>query len=336
MITMSQERPIVLISNADLHYKKLEPIADLIINPDPAGATREWVMENIEKATVFFFSCSLQNRRRVVGSRSATSICNCKNYLSAKKLKYLVTISVGTENIDVEECRKRGIRVGFAGHDILTEATAEHCVALTLAIARRIPEAANSIKAGGWKNWSLSYMNGKGLKNSIIGFYGMGRIGESVAEKLLPFRPRKIIYHNRNKKTNVPNYEYVSFEELVTQSDFLLITTSANADNVDKFDRKVFEQMKTDSILVNISRGKVVHTNDLMDALLVGQIGSAALDVTEPEPLPEDHPLFGCVNCLITPHIASGNVQTRQKQHEMGEENVYQALLGNKMPSRLV
>ncbi|KAI6208683.1 Glyoxylate reductase/hydroxypyruvate reductase [Aphelenchoides besseyi] len=322
MITMSQERPIVLISNADLHYKKLEPIADLIINPDPAGATREWVMENIEKATVFFFRAHYKIDAELLDR--------------AKKLKYLVTISVGTENIDVEECRKRGIRVGFAGHDILTEATAEHCVALTLAIARRIPEAANSIKAGGWKNWSLSYMNGKGLKNSIIGFYGMGRIGESVAEKLLPFRPRKIIYHNRNKKTNVPNYEYVSFEELVTQSDFLLITTSANADNVDKFDRKVFEQMKTDSILVNISRGKVVHTNDLMDALLVGQIGSAALDVTEPEPLPEDHPLFGCVNCLITPHIASGNVQTRQKQHEMGEENVYQALLGNKMPSRLV
>ncbi|KAI6227410.1 Glyoxylate reductase/hydroxypyruvate reductase [Aphelenchoides fujianensis] len=290
------KRPIVLVANGDLKTDKLKAVADLIVNIEPGGASREWVLEHIGEATALLIR--------------GHYMIDAEFLDRAKNLKYLVTISVGHENIDLEECKKRGLRVGYAG-GILTEGTAEMCVALTLAIARRIPEAAESAR--------------KRSPTRRSAFFGMGRIGESVAEKLLPFHPRRILYHNRRKKTNV-DYEYVSFEELLKQSDFLLITTSAGPETEGVFNRETFKLMKTDSILVNISRGKIIRTDDLVDALLVGTIGAAALDVTDPEPLPDGHPLYSMANCIVTPHIGSGNTKTRQMQLEMGEENVLQAL----------
>jgi len=253
----------------------------------------------------------------------------------AKNLKYLVTLAVGHDNIDLEECKRRNIKVGYAG-PILTEGTAEMCMALLLSITRRVPEAVRSARSGGWEHWSLTYLNGKALEGSTVGFYGMGRIGESVAEKVAAFHPHKIIYHNRKPKENTPQYEYVSFDELIAQSDFVIITTSAGPDTEGVFNEETFKRMKNDSILVNISRGKIIKTDELLEALQSGQIGAAALDVTEPEPLPTSHPLYKLDNCIITPHIGSGNVRTRRMQHEMGEANVLAALTGKPMPSQLV
>ncbi|KAI6174917.1 Glyoxylate reductase/hydroxypyruvate reductase [Aphelenchoides bicaudatus] len=321
MLITPSVRPIVLIANKDLQYDRLKDIADLIINEDASGATREWVMENIGEATAFFFRGHYNIDAEVLDK--------------AKNLKYLVTIAVGHDNIDLEECKKRNIKVGYAG-PILTEGTAEMCMALLLSIARRVPEAVQSARNGGWNHWSLTYLNGKALEGSTVGFYGLGRIGESTAEKVRGFHPQKIIYHNRKPKENKPQYEYVSFDELLKQSDFLIITASAGAETAGIFNKKAFGQMKNDSVIVNISRGKVIKTDDLLEALKTGQIGAAALDVTEPEPLPTSHELYKLDNCIITPHIGSGNVRTRKMQHQMGEDNVFEALNGRPMPSPLV
>uniref|UniRef100_A0A915EB71 D-isomer specific 2-hydroxyacid dehydrogenase NAD-binding domain-containing protein n=1 Tax=Ditylenchus dipsaci TaxID=166011 RepID=A0A915EB71_9BILA len=164
----------------------------------------------------------------------------------------------------------------------------------------------------------------------------MGRIGMSVAEKLWAFHPSKVIYHNRRPKTDVPNYAYVSFEELIVQSDFLIITASAGAETYGLFNQEAFAKMKNDAILVNVSRGKVVDTADLVNALKNGQLGAAGLDVTDPEPLPLDHPLFQLTNCVVAPHIGSANYTARNRMLQLGEENVVAAVLDQEMPSPLI
>uniref|UniRef100_A0A915EDC0 D-isomer specific 2-hydroxyacid dehydrogenase catalytic domain-containing protein n=1 Tax=Ditylenchus dipsaci TaxID=166011 RepID=A0A915EDC0_9BILA len=170
----------------------------------------------------------------------------------AKNLKVVATMSVGYDHVDVAECKKRGIVVGNTP-GVLTEATAELGMALLLATSRRIRRLQDRAESG--------------------------RETGSI-------QTRKIIYHNRSPvKEGAEQFTYVSFKELLKESDFLIIT------------------MKNDSILVNISRGSLVNLDDLQHALQTKQIGAAGLDVTEPEPLPSNHPLFSMDKCVILPTL---------------------------------
>ena len=251
----------------------------------------------------------------------------------AKKLKMIGTMSVGYEHIDVQECRQRGIPVGYTP-GVLTEATAELGMALLLTTSRRLLEANHSAKSGGWKTWSPYYMCGKALADSLVGIYGLGKIGLSIAEKLGPFKPRSIIYHNRKPIDECP-YEYVSFEDLLSKSDFLFVCASPSGDNTRIFNKNAFAQMKEDSILINISRGILVDLNDLRVALETGTIGAAGLDVTDPEPLPTEHPLFQMPNCVILPHIGSATYATRNLMSATTEENICRFLTGKQMVAEL-
>lgn len=251
----------------------------------------------------------------------------------AKELKVVCTMSVGYEHIDVEECRKRGIRIGYTP-GVLTEATAELGMALLLATARRLPEAIQSAKSGGWKTWSPYYMCGKTLVNSVIGIYGLGKIGLSIANKLVAFKPQRIIYHNRKPVKDCPFF-YVPFDELLEKSDFLVISASPSNDNIRIFNKDTFDKMKKDSILINISRGILVNMDDLKGALESGLIGAAGLDVTDPEPLPTHHPLFRMDNCVILPHIGSATYITRNLMASTTEQNIYNFLTGKPMVAEL-
>jgi glyoxylate/hydroxypyruvate reductase len=224
--------------------------------------------------------------------------------------------------------------MGFAG-GVLSEATAETTIALLLATSRRIPEAISSAKHGDWTTWTPFYMCGKAIANSTVGIFGMGRIGESVAEKIAAFKPKRILYHNRKLKVGCDQYVYVSFDELIQESDFLIVTVAAQPDLFGTFNAETFEKMKNDAIFINISRGKLVKTADLVEALKNGKIAAAGLDVVDPEPLPTDHPLFSMDNCVVLPHIGSANYSTRRAMLQLGEENVCNALLGKEMPSPL-
>ncbi|KAF7623479.1 hypothetical protein Mgra_00010226 [Meloidogyne graminicola] len=230
------------------------------------------------------------------------------------------TMSVGYEHINLEECKRRGIRIGYTP-DVLTETVAELGMALLLTTARRLPEAINSVKNGGWRTWSPYYMCGKSIENSVVGIYGMGKIGSSIANKLLPFMPEKIIYNNRKKREDSP-HTFVSFNDLLAQSDFLIITATPSPENTRIFNKNTFKLMKKDSILINISRGILVNHNDLADALTIGLIGSAGLDVTDPEPFPLEHPLQNMDNCVILPHIGSATYCTRNLMAATTEENI--------------
>lgn len=243
------------------------------------------------------------------------------------ELKIIGTCSVGYDHINLEECRKRNIQVGYTP-GVLTDASAELAVGLLLNASRRISEAIASAKNGEWADWKIMWMCGRGLAGSNIGIFGLGRIGLAVANRLKNFGINKIIYHNRkpNEEASKHGFEYVDLDTLLAESDFLVVTCSATKDTDKFFDIEKFKKMKPSAIFVNVSRGSVVNQQDLCTALKNGLIGAAGLDVTSPEPLPVDHELFRLNNCFITPHICSAEVNTRVKMSVITATNIVNAL----------
>lgn len=241
------------------------------------------------------------------------------------QLKVVATISVGYEHIDIEECQRRNIRVGYTP-DVLTDATAELTVALLLATNRRLFEAGKQVYNGGWKSWAPSWMCGNGIKGSTVGIYGFGRIGKEVASRLKPFKPARLIYNSRTEKDNNIGAEFVGFDELVESSDILVVCCALTAETKELFGKSVFEQMKPNSIFINTSRGGVVNQKDLYEALKNKTIQSAGLDVTTPEPLPLDDPLLSLDNIVILPHIGSADINTRTEMSRITACNILAAL----------
>ncbi|XP_077331490.1 glyoxylate reductase/hydroxypyruvate reductase isoform X2 [Lithobates pipiens] len=217
-------------------------------------------------------------------------------------LKVISTLSVGFDHLTINEIKKRGIRVGYTP-DVLTEATAELSVALLLATCRRLPEAIQEVKSGGWKSWSPTWMCGYGLSNSTVGIIGLGRI--------------------------------VSCEKLTVDSDFVIVSCSLTPETEGLCNKDFFQRMKKSSVFINISRGSAVNQEDLYQALVSGQIAAAGLDVTTPEPLPTTHPLLSLKNCVILPHIGSATYSTRNTMSVLAVNNLLRGLAGQEMPSEL-
>ncbi|XP_053693755.1 glyoxylate reductase/hydroxypyruvate reductase isoform X2 [Sabethes cyaneus] len=252
-------------------------------------------------------------------------------------LKIVSTISVGFDHIDVKQCRERGIRIGYTP-DVLTDATAELTVALLLATTRRLFEANKEVHNGGWKSWSPTWMCGSSIKNSVVGIFGFGRIGQEVAKRLIPFKPLQIQFTSRTDKCITADelgVSQVSFDELIETSDFIIICCSYNTQTANLFNDSVFSRMKPSTILVNTSRGGIVEQHDLIHALKAGKIRAAGLDVTTPEPLPLDSPLLQMNNVVVLPHIASADVETRTEMSRITACNILAGLKGVKMISEV-
>uniref|UniRef100_A0A336LW09 Glyoxylate reductase/hydroxypyruvate reductase n=1 Tax=Culicoides sonorensis TaxID=179676 RepID=A0A336LW09_CULSO len=252
-------------------------------------------------------------------------------------LKVIGTISVGYDHIDVEECRKRGVRIGYTP-DVLTDATAELTLALLLATSRRLFEANREVYNGGWKAWSPSWMCGMGLKNSTVGIVGFGRIGYEVAKRLIPFKPKKILYFNRSDKPQFASEigaERVGSNDLLANSDFVICTIALTPDTHHLFDSVSFSKMKPNSIFINTSRGGVVDQEALYEALVNRQIYAAGLDVTTPEPLPLNSKLLTLPNCIILPHIGSAEYDTRKEMSRITACNILAGIKGIRMADEL-
>ncbi|GAB6028158.1 hypothetical protein CHUAL_002368 [Chamberlinius hualienensis] len=255
---------------------------------------------------------------------------------AGSQLRVIGTISVGVDHINVPECKKRGVRIGNTP-GVLTDATAELGVALLLATTRRLMEGHNDVKNGEWKTWHPFLKLGKSLLNSTVGIVGFGRIGQAVAKRLRPFGVQKILYcgHNKKPEDEVLGAEYVSFEDLLKQSDFVIGCCSLNDTTRNLFNAKAFALMKPTATFVNISRGLIVDQDALYSALTTGQIHAAGLDVTTPEPFPPSHPLVNLPNCVIIPHIGSADEGTRYRMAEMTVKNILAALSGKEMPAEI-
>lgn len=255
--------------------------------------------------------------------------------IAGKSLKSVSTMSVGLEHIDLKECKARGISVGYTP-GVLTDATAETTVSLLLATSRRLKEAFSAVVDGGWGTWENGlYLCGKTLLESTVGIVGLGRIGLAVAKRLQPFGVQKFLYSGNTKKewASEVNAEFVSFDRLLEESDFVVACCSMNKDNMGLFNKSAFSKMKNSAIFINTSRGALVNQEDLYDALKSGTILAAGLDVTSPEPLPREHPLHTLNNCVIIPHIGSATVYARNAMAELAAKNLIAGLKGEKLLS---
>ncbi|GJQ80973.1 hypothetical protein Trydic_g4789 [Trypoxylus dichotomus] len=256
----------------------------------------------------------------------------------AKKLKIVASMSVGIDHIAVEELKKRNIKVGYTP-EILTDATAELTVALLLATSRRLLEANHEAKTGGWSAWSPFWMCGSGLNGSTVGLVGFGRIGQEVAMRLKPFKVKRIIFQNRSARdleAREIGAERVSFDELLHQSDFIIVTVALTPQTANMFNEDAFKKMKPTAIFINTSRGGIVDQDALIKALQNNTIAAAGLDVMTPEPLPVDNPLFKFKNCVILPHIGSASLQTRKEMAMLTARNIIAGLKNEKMPAEFV
>src|SRR4051794_26553920 len=232
-------------------------------------------------------------------------------------LKAIANYAVGTDNIDVEAATQRGIPVGHTP-DVLTETTAELAFALMFAVARRIVEADAYVRAGRWGPWRPGLLLGHDLHGSTLGIVGFGRIGRAVAR--------------RAEGSGMTVIHGIPLEELFDRSDFVSLHAPLTPETRGLIGAGELERMKPSAILVNTARGPLVDTNALLDALRNGVIAGAGLDVTDPEPLPADHPLLTAPNLVVTPHIGSATHRTREAMADMAVDNLLAALAGERMP----
>lgn len=259
----------------------------------------------------------------------------------APKLKVISTMSVGFDHIDVEECKKRSIVVGHTP-GVLTDTTADLVVSLLMSTARKIPEASETVYNGKWANeWDPFWLCGKDVHHSTIGIIGMGRIGQAVARRLKGFNC-KIIYHGPREKhldENLKDSVFVpKLDDLLAQSDFVIPLCLLNNETRGMFNKNSFAKFKKGAYFINAGRGQLVNQTDLIEALKSGQVGAAGLDVTDPEPLPLDHPLLDPKlkdRLLIIPHIGSASMQTRTKMAQITTANLIAGLQGQPMPHQL-
>jgi len=253
------------------------------------------------------------------------------------KLKVISQVAVGVDNIDLEAAAEHNIPVGHTP-DLLTDATADLTFALILGAARRLIEAADYAREDHWKTWELTNLLGFDVFGSTLGIIGMGRIGQAVAKRAKGFNMR-IIYYSRSKVPEVESNlgaSYLPLDELLKTADIVSLHVPLNDETKGLISAEQLRLMKKNAILVNTARGEVVDTDDLVYALKNNQIGYAALDVTNPEPLPGSHELYKLSNTIITPHIGSATRTARNDIAILAVENLIAGLEGRSLPAAVV
>ena len=252
------------------------------------------------------------------------------------QLRVVSNYAVGFDNIDVPECTRRGVPAGNTP-GVLTETTADLAFALLMAAARRIDEGSRYVRAGKWRTWGPMLLLGHDIHGATIGIVGFGRIGREMARRAAGFGMR-ILYHDvhpasPDEEAALGGARRVELDELLAESDFISLHTNLSAETHHLIDAAALARMKPSAVLVNTSRGPVVDQAALHDALRDGRIFAAALDVTDPEPMPADDPLLTLDNCLVVPHIASGSRVTRGKMAAMAAANLLAGVRGEPLPT---
>lgn len=260
----------------------------------------------------------------VLGDRIDASILS-----NAPNLKVVANMAVGYDNIDVEAAKEHNVTVTNTP-DVLSETTADLGFSLLMATARRIVEASTYVKEDKWQEWAPFLLAGTDIHHKTLGIVGMGRIGEALAKRATGF-DMKIQYHNRSRKPEAEERlqaSYVSFDELLETSDYVVTVVPFTKETEHLFDQAAFKKMKTSSIFINISRGKVVDEEALITALRTGEIKAAGLDVFYEEPIRADHPLVGMDNVVCLPHIGSASEETRTEMVHLCMKNILEVSTG--------
>ena len=239
---------------------------------------------------------------------------------AAPALRVVSNFAVGTDNVDLEACRARGIPVGRTP-DVLTDATADLAFALLLAAARRLPEAAAAARDGSWRTFEPARWLGTELSGATLLIVGAGRIGRAVARRAAGFDMR-IVTAGRDD----------DLLPLLRAADVVSLHCPLTPDTRHLIDAAALNAMKPTAVLVNTARGPIVDQAALVAALHAGAIAGAALDVTDPEPPPPGDPLLDAPNLLLVPHVGSATTAARARMAEMAVENLLAGLAGEPLP----
>jgi len=252
---------------------------------------------------------------------------------SVPKLKVISQMAVGFDNIDVKTATENKIPVGNTP-GVLTETTADFTWALLLSIARRVTEANAEVHHGIWKPWGPFVFTGREIYGSSLGIIGFGRIGQAVAKRAMGFNMK--IYYSGPRRNEVAEKmtgaEYLPLDDLLAASDFITLHTYLSPSTYHLINANTLKKVKTGAVIINTARGGNIDLDALLSALQSGKVAAAALDVTEPEPIPADHRLLSMPNVVITPHIASSSQETRKKMATMVAENVMAGLKSKPLP----
>jgi len=322
-----------------------------------------WVMDNLEKPHVFVtrtinktaislisesclaevwdkqyppdYETLLEKTESISGLISLlTDKIDRKLILHSKgKLRVISQMAVGVDNIDLVAATESKLPIGHTP-GVLTESVADFTFALLLSIARRVVEADREVHRGLWQPWGPEVLCGADIYGATLGIIGMGRIGQAVAKRARGFEIKVLYYdctrHPESEKAW--NASYVGFNELLETSDFISLHANLTKENHHLISKDQLSRMKSTAYLINTSRGALVNPDALEWALENHIIAGAAMDVTDPEPLPADSPLLRFKNLVITPHIASASTQTRANMAMMAARNLLAGLKGERLP----
>ncbi len=244
-------------------------------------------------------------------------------------VRVISNYGVGVDHINVRDAAARGIPVGNTPN-ILDGATADAAFALLLASARRLIAGDRYARSPEFVRYDPGYMLGREVHSTTLGIIGLGNIGRQIARRARAFDMR-VLYRNRRRRPAdeaALGVEYASLDELLRESDHVVLSCPLTPETKRLINASALRTMKRTATLVNIARGPVVDTDALYKALRTGEIESAGLDVTEPEPLPRDHPLLALENLTLLPHLGSATVETRRKMAQVSIENLHRGLRG--------
>ncbi|KAH3790233.1 glyoxylate reductase/hydroxypyruvate reductase-like [Dreissena polymorpha] len=288
---------------------------EIKINESDDAIPRELLLQNVPGINALF--CLLTD-----------TIDDAVLEAAGPSLEVVATMSVGFEHIDVDACKKRGIRVCNTPN-VSTDSVAELTVALLLLTARRMLEGVAAVKEGKWGKWKPMWLCGIELTQRTVGILGLGRIGYGVARRLKPFGVKNIVYHDVCKVSYADDVgaTFVDFDTLLRDCDIICICCNLTPQTRHIFNKEAFKAMKKEAIVINTGRGGVINHDDLYDALTNDEIFAAGLDVTEPEPLPADHPLVSHPKCIILPHMGSNTWDSRNQMSETAAKNIHSAFL---------
>jgi glyoxylate reductase len=252
---------------------------------------------------------------------------------AAPNLKVISQIAVGFDNIDIPAATERNISVGNTP-GVLTDATADFAFTLLMSAARRVVEGMDYVRGDKWKTWGLTLLLGQDIAGATLGIVGMGRIGQAMAKRAAGFDMQVIYYdaYRQEKAEAELGVAYVDMDTLLKESDYISLHVNLTNETRGLFGAEAFGKMKETAVLINTARGPVVDSDALYDALKEGQIGYAALDVTDPEPIPVDHKLLTLPNIIIVPHIASATITSRTKMAMMAADNLIAGVNGEPLP----
>ncbi|PJG42083.1 bifunctional glyoxylate/hydroxypyruvate reductase B [Acinetobacter tandoii] len=312
-------KKVVVFSQIDPEIlTRLQAQYDVVVIDPKQGDVNQQIQEHVQHAD---------------GMIGAGRLLNESNLAGAQQLKIISSVSVGYDNYDVGYLSQNQIWLSHTPH-VLTETTADLAFTLLMSAARKVPYLDQWTKTGGWKRTVSQAQFGQDIYGKTLGIIGLGNIGAAIARRGLYGFNMNILYHNRREKLEMAqplNAQYRSLDELLQQSDFVVVAVDLNAESKALISTEQFDLMQPHAVLVNIARGSVIDEQALIQALKERKIFAAGLDVYEKEPL-QDSELFQLDNVVTLPHVGSATAETRKKMAELAYRNLVDALEGRQPP----